>query len=306
MLSIGLAVRNGGQLVERCIESILSQDFTDFELVVCDNLSDDGTIERLKRYACVDPRVRFSVNEVDVGAHNSMRRVLDRSRGAFFRWISHDDWLEPGYFSACVRALESRPEAIGVTTWFTIHTPDGSVRFEEFQGEFPDSLDPARRFERMLWFFHAGDAKYDPMYGVFRRDHLARTHFPSPSERTDWLTAAELALLGPIIHVNKRLANRTRDYSPGVDRLAYLRSRDPARAEQLKSSASRLYRELFALVLSANLPDAQLEQCKSALRLFWFKEQISTARSWLSDVRHRMFSRVHSRCAKGQRSLPGS
>lgn len=299
MLSIGLAVRNGGQLVERCIESILSQDFTDFELVVCDNLSDDGTIERLERYACVDARVRFSVNEVNVGAHNNMRRVLDTSRGTFFRWISHDDWLEPGYISTCVRALESQPEAIGVTTWFTIHTPNGSVRFDEFQGEFPDSPDPARRFERMLWFFHAGDAKYDPMYGVFRRDRLARTVFPSLSERTDWLTVAELVLLGPIINVNRRLANRTKDYSPGVDRSAYLRSRDPARAEQLKTSASRLYRELFALVLSANLSDAQLDHCKSALRLFWFKEQISTARSRLSDVRHRMFSGTNSRRAQG-------
>ena len=55
----------------------------------------------------------------------------------------------------------------------------------------------------MLWFFHAGDAKYDPIYGVYRRDLLTRTHFPYPSERTDWLLCAELALLGPIIHLDR-------------------------------------------------------------------------------------------------------
>ena len=214
VLSIGLAVRNGGQLVERCIESILSQDFTDLELVVCDNASDDGTIETLEEYARADRRLRLNVNQVNIGSHENMRDVLDNSRGTFFRWISHDDWLEPGCLSSCVRALESRPDAIGVTSWFTIHTPDGSSRYEEYRGEFPDSPDPARRFERMLWFFHAGDAKYDPMYGIYRRDRLMRTSFPRASERTDWLTSAELALLGPIIHVDKRLANRTRDYSP--------------------------------------------------------------------------------------------
>ena len=288
VLSIGLAVRNGGQLIERCIKSVLSQDFTDLELIVCDNASDDGTLETLERYARADQRLKVRANPVNIGAHENMRRVLDISRGTFFRWISHDDWLEPGCLSACVRALESRPDAVGVSTWFTIHTSDGSTRYEEYRGEFPDSPDPARRFERMLWFFHAGDAKYDPMYGVLRRDCLARTAFPGPSERTDWLTAAELALRGPIINLDQRLANRTRDYTPGVDRAAYRLRSDPARAEQLKTSASRLYRELYALAVSAHLSEPQLRRCRSALRLFWLKEQVSSARSKLSDTRHRI------------------
>ena len=211
-LSIGLAVRNGRNVIERCIELILSQDFTDLELVICDNASDDGTIEMLDDYARADRRIRLSANQVNIGSHENMKRVLEASRGTFFRWISADDWLEPRCLSTCVRALESRPDAIGVTTWFTIHTPDGSTRYEEYQGEYPASPDPARRFQRMLWFFHAGDAKYDPIYGIYRRDCLMRSHSLRPSERTDWLLSAELALMGPIIHVDERLANRTRAY----------------------------------------------------------------------------------------------
>lgn len=290
-LSIGLAVRNGRHFVERCIESILSQDFTDLELVISDNASDDGTIGMLEGYARADRRLRLNVNQVNIGLHENMRRVLDSSRGTFFRWISADDWLEPRCLSTCVRALESRPDAIGVTTWFTIHTPDGSTRYEEYRGEFPDSLDPARRFERMLWFFHAGDAKYDPIYGVYRRDRLMRTPFPRPSERTDWLIGAELALLGPIIHVDERLANRTREYARGVDQAAFRRRLDPAHAEQLRTSARRLYRELYALAVSADLSEAQLRRCSWALRRFWVKEQIREARSRVSDARHRWFGR---------------
>ena len=209
-LSVGLAVRNDKDVVGRCIESVLSQDFTDLELVVCDNVSDDGTIALLESYARSDPRIVLSVNEVNIGSHRNMSRVLDLSRGTLFRWISADDWLEPGCLSACVRALESHPDAIGVTTWFTIHTADGASRYEEYQGEFPTSPDPARRFERMLWFFHAGDAKYDPVYGMYRRERLTRARPFRPSERLDWLLSAELALMGPIINVDKRLANRTR------------------------------------------------------------------------------------------------
>lgn len=287
-LSVGLAVRNGGHLVSRCIESVLSQDFTDLELVICDNVSEDGTFDILEKYAHADRRVRLSANPVNIGSQDNMRNVLNASTGKFFRWISHDDWLEPGCLAACVNALESRPDAIGVTTWFTIHSPDGSSRYEEYRGEFLDSPDPVRRFERMLWFFHAGDAVYDPLYGIFRRDSLSRTTFPRASERTDWLTAAELALLGPIIHVEKRVANRTRDYSPG-NRAEYRRYLDPVRAERLRSSPRRLYRELYAIAVSADLSEAQLRRCRAALRRFWLKEQVSSVRSRLSDVRHRMF-----------------
>ena len=61
--------------VGRCIESILSQDFTDLELVVCDNASDDGTIKILEDYARADRRLRLSVNQVNIGLHENMRRV---------------------------------------------------------------------------------------------------------------------------------------------------------------------------------------------------------------------------------------
>jgi len=292
-LSIGLAVRNGRHFVGRCIESILSQDFADFELVISDNVSDDGTIEMLEEYARADRRLRINVNQTNIGSHENMRRVLDSSRGTLFRWISADDWLEPGCLSTCVRALESRPEAIGVTTWFTIHTPGQSPRYEEYRGEFPDSPDPARRFERLLWFFHAGDATYDPIYGMYRRERLMRTPFPRASQRTDWLISTELTPLGPIIHVQERLANRTREYPRGIDRAAFRRRLDPARADQLSTSTSprRVHRELYALAVSADLSEAQLRRCRWALRRFWAKEEIRMARLRFSDARHRLFGR---------------
>ena len=289
-LSIGLAVRNGRGVVERCIESVLSQDFTDLELVISDNASDDGTIKTLEDYARADNRIALSVNQVNIGSHENMLNVFQSSRGTLFRWISADDWLEPGYLSTCTRTLNDRTDAIGVTTSFTIHTEDGSTRYEQYDGEFPTSPDPARRFERMLWFFHAGDAKYDPIYGVYRRRHIVESHPLRPSERADWLLSAELALRGPILNVPERLANRTRTYPAGVDRAA-LRSRlDPVRAEQLQTGPRRLYRELYALAVSADLTEAQLRHCRRALRRFCLREVVRGGRSRLAVARHRALS----------------
>lgn len=290
-LSVGLAVRNGRDVIERCVESVLSQDFTDLELVICDNVSDDGTVEAIEAYARADPRVRVALNPVNIGLYGNVRRVLDLAHGTFFRWISADDWLEPGCLSACVRALEERPDAIGVTTSFTIYTSDGSTRYEDYRGEFPSSADPGRRFERMLWFFHAGDAKYDPVYGTFRRSQLMRSHLLRPNEQADWLLSAELALMGPIVHLHERLANRTRDYSVGLDQAAFRRRLDPVRADRLQTSPQRMYRELFALAVMADLTEQQLRHCRRALWRFWIKEQARTGRLRVSAARHRALSR---------------
>lgn len=288
-VSIGLAVRNEPHGVRRCIESVLSQNFSDLELVICDNASDDDTVDTLEEYARQDRRVTVAVNPTNIGSHENMNRALRLSRGRLFRWISADDWLEPEALSAGVRTLERRPDAIGVTSGFTIHTPGAAPRWEQYRGEFPSSPDAARRFERMLWFFYAGDAKYDAVYGIYRRDGLMRSGRIRPCERADWLLGAELALMGPIVHIDDLLAHRTRTYPVGLDRAAFRRRLDPVRAELLKTSATRLYRELDALARSANLTAAQMRRCRRALRRVWAKEVVRCSRTRLSDAYHRTF-----------------
>jgi glycosyltransferase involved in cell wall biosynthesis len=290
-VSVGLAVRNEPHAIRRCIESVLAQDLTDLELVVCDNASDDETVATLEEYARADRRVKVAVNPVNIGLHENMNRVLQSARGSLFRWISADDWLEPSALSTGVRALERHADAVGVTAGFTIHTPGVAPRFERYGGEFPSSSDPGRRFERMLWFFHAGDAKYDPVYGIYRREHLMRTGRLRPSECTDWLLSAELALMGPIVHVDELLAHRTRTYPVGVDRAAFRRRLDPVRGEQLKTSAARTSRDLYALARSAGLTDPQLRRCRRALGRFWAHEVVRCSRRRLSDGVRRALAR---------------
>ena len=286
-ISVGLAVRNESHGVRHCIESVLGQDFADLELVISDNASDDGTVETLQEYARDDRRVKLVLNAVDVGIHENMNRALNAASGTYYRWISADDWLEPSALSTAVRTFELHPEAVGVTSGFTIHTADAAPRFETYPGEFPTSPDPARRFERMLWFFHAGDAKYDPMYGVYRRDRLMQTGRLRPSERTDWLLTAELSLMAPIVHVDDRLAHRTRSYPVGIDRAAFRRRLDPVQAEKLKTSATKLSRDLAALAASAGLTGEQRRRSHSAVRRFWAQELVRLSRRRLSDTVHR-------------------
>jgi len=291
ILSVGLPVRNGREIVGRCIDSVLSQDFGPFELVISDNDSEDDTPELLHEYARADGRIRLNFNESNLGIHGNINRVLDLSRGTYFRWISSDDWLEPGCLSACVGALRAHEDAIGVTAAFTIHSHCGSTISEQYRGEFPTSPDPARRFERMLWFFLAGDAKYDPLYGVYRRDVLQRSRRQHGSEQTDWLLAAELALSGPILHLDQILAHRTRDYVAGADRAALRERLDPERVDELKSSSRRLRDDLLELVEKADLTEEQRRRCRRALWRFSAREAAKRGRAKASGLAREVLRR---------------
>jgi glycosyltransferase involved in cell wall biosynthesis len=255
--------------------------------VICDNASDDGTLDTLREYARQDRRVSVTANPANIGSHENMNRVLELSRGGLFRWISADDWLEPQALSACVQVLEAHPDAVGVTTGFTIHTPGVEPRSEQYRGEFPTAADPSRRFERMLWFFHAGETKYDPVYGVFRREQLARSRRIRPIERTDWLLSAELALMGPIHHVDDLLAHRGKTYTSRAERAAFRERLDPAQGEKLKRSAAGLSRDLYALARAADLREPQLRRCRRAVGRFWLQEAKRINRDRVADAVHR-------------------
>ena len=111
-----------------------------------------------------------------------------------------------------------------------------------------------------------------------------RTGRVRPNERTDWLLSAELALAGPIVHVDELLANRTQVYQVGVDRAAFRRRLDPVNGERLKTSPRNLSLDLYELALNAGLDRPQLQRCRRALRRFRAREVVRINRMRLSDT----------------------
>lgn len=241
-MSFGLPIRNGEESIARCIDSILAQDFADFEVVICDNRSTDRTIEILQDYAAKDERIRFDINEENIGLIGNFNHVLSKARGRYFRWIGADDWLEPSYTSACVNALDGNPDAIVATTFFGLHRARGGTEFQEYRGEYPDSPDPARRVARMLYFFLAGAGVYEPTYAMMRRDALLDTNQFQIHRNQDWLLSIELALTAPLVHVPECLFHRTWPDIDSTSHYEHLMEMYPERSRELEKSAWRLMR----------------------------------------------------------------
>ena len=268
-----MPVRNGEGSIRKCIDSLLAQDFDDFEIIVSDNASTDGTCAILDEYAARDSRVVIHRNEENTGQIENVNLVFRLSRGEFFRWIGVDDWLDPKYASRCVGALDADPDAVLVTTYFRIHTGDGGSKYEEYAGERPDSDDPVRRFARQPWFFHAGDATYDAIYSMIRRTALERTSLIRMMVWADCMLAAELSLIGRHLHVPECLAHRLKAYKEHYrDREKLLRRYHPTRHQELEISSLRIFRVLVSIVNAADLTRFEWLRCRWRTVLFLVKD----------------------------------
>jgi len=102
---------NNASFIEATMDSILAQTFEDFELVVADHSSVDGTWERLQRYAA-DPRVRLLRTEAGGGAPRNWERVTAAARGELVKLVCGDDIIYPDCLQLQVQALDANPSVV--------------------------------------------------------------------------------------------------------------------------------------------------------------------------------------------------
>lgn len=111
-VSIGLPVYNGEEFLKESIDSILSQSFNDFELIIADNASIDKTEEISKSYLNKDKRIRYVRNKRNLGAARNYNLVFELSVGKYFKWATHDDLHAPSSLERCVKVLDQNPSVV--------------------------------------------------------------------------------------------------------------------------------------------------------------------------------------------------
>lgn len=105
-VSILIPVFNRKDYITECIQSALDQTFTDFEIIVVDNASDDGTWEICQKFAAADKRVRIFRNETNIGPVRNWIRCAQEAKGALSKVLFSDDYLEPNCLSEMVPKLD--------------------------------------------------------------------------------------------------------------------------------------------------------------------------------------------------------
>ena len=117
-VSIGLPVYNGASLhdgvplIYQAISSILSQTFTDFELIISDNASTDSTANICKEFSKKDKRIKYFRQETTLDGFSHFKSVLEKSNCEYFVFHSHDDFWEPTFLEKNLDILEHRKHFI--------------------------------------------------------------------------------------------------------------------------------------------------------------------------------------------------
>ena len=105
MVSIIVPIYNAENYLRRCVDSILNQEYTDFELLLVNDGSTDASGDICEEYGDRDPRV-IVIQKENTGVSDSRNRALDRAMGKYLQFLDSDDWITPDATRLFVRAAE--------------------------------------------------------------------------------------------------------------------------------------------------------------------------------------------------------
>lgn len=200
-VSIGLPVYNGEQFLGEAIDSILNQSFTDFELILSDNASTDGTAEICRSRVCDDDRVHYHRFRENVGATRNFNRVVELARGDYFKWAAHDDVHDTECVSRCVEVLDGDPSVVLTYPRSQDIDAEGRRLDREFKKIRNDDHDAVTRFADLIRL----DYSCESIFGLMRAAVLRRTRLLSNFADSDRVLLAEIGLAGRIFEIPERL-----------------------------------------------------------------------------------------------------
>lgn len=259
-VSIGVPVYNGDNFLRQALESLCAQTVPDLEIVISDNASTDGTEAICREFAARDPRIRYFRQETNLGAGPNYNFVFRASRGRYFKWAAHDDYMDPGALEACFRALESDPQTVLCHPRLVDVDEAGHVIAEFDRGAA--GLGPARdRFFQVIQIGH----NCAEVFGLTRRATLLETGLIRDYTDSDRTLLGELALRGRLRQVDgarfyRRIHGRKSDrvFKSYHERAAWF---NPANQGRLVLSAWNQLRDLLGSWWRCRLPAGEKLAC---------------------------------------------
>ena len=122
--SVLLPTRNGGKYLKSCIESVLSQDYKDMELIVFDNANTDNTAEVVNSYSD-DKRLKYYRTDSVVSVTDNWNNALKKSSGDYVLMMGDDDFLLPGYFDTLDQTIKENDFPDGISYFgYSFISPD--------------------------------------------------------------------------------------------------------------------------------------------------------------------------------------
>jgi glycosyltransferase involved in cell wall biosynthesis len=215
-LSIGLPVYNGEKFIRKCIDSLLAQTFTNFELIISDNASTDNTSKICQEYLKKDKRIRYICQESNIGLHQNFDFVLEQAKNEFFMWIGVDDYILPNYAKKNMDILISNSNVVGSVSKINQYNLS-EYKIDNVDSKFFNFMKILRFYFRKRGVLsisgtysqkvrtYLNNSTCQIIYGIFRTDKLRKSIISSLFLGLDWAEMLNILKFGDIHIVNEVL-----------------------------------------------------------------------------------------------------
>lgn len=172
-VSVCMPVFQGSRYIADAIESVLAQDYRDFELLVVDDSSGDSTETIVREYALHDSRVFFVANDSNLGMVANWKRCLAMARGSYIKFLFQDDILTfSDSLGKMVQALEDEPEVSLVAAARRVINRYSEVLRDEFF--FENSISAKGADVIRYCILKHGNVIGEPSAVLFRKEQATR------------------------------------------------------------------------------------------------------------------------------------
>lgn len=269
-VSVAVPAYNYGRFLRQCIESVLTQTLTDWELIICDDCSGDDTPDIAVTYAARDQRIRYLRNEVRLGMNPNLKKTAEHARGAYIKMLCADDWLAPGCLEKMLALMETHT-TVTLATSAELQTDEaGKPRFVTFLFGKPISIVSG---DRMIGRMAAGSGFGGNSSFMIRSDAYRAVggYDATVAYLGDYELAARLCRVGDYLHTDEPLfygrrhpsASSSVDPRDLVDFSDYLRVADRFFFPRPLGSCNwRRYQRLTALITARGLINTLLHRIR--------------------------------------------
>ena len=112
-VTIGMPVYNGEKFLQNALDSLLSQSYKNFILIISDNASTDSTKKICCDYAKIDKRIHYYRQNKNIGIFLNYKFVLNKAETKYFQWAAVDDLWHPTFLEKNVKKLEDNKNFVG-------------------------------------------------------------------------------------------------------------------------------------------------------------------------------------------------
>ncbi|MGB8320751.1 MAG: glycosyltransferase, partial [Ignavibacteriaceae bacterium] len=213
LVSIGMTVYNGEKFLEKSIVSLLDQDYPNFELIICDNCSEDSSHEICLKYKAIDSRIKYLRNNKNIGASANFNQAYLLSSGEYFMWAAdHDQW-DKAFISDCIEPMINDP-SVALSYGLTVLI-DGDDNVIEVMSDRLDTrnLSPSERFIKVMWNIRICNS----IYGLMRSSIIKKTGLISKIIGSDHAFLAELNLYGSMVQIEKPVFYRRKNRQKEIE-----------------------------------------------------------------------------------------